>query len=189
MLVIPERIWDELLDRFAQQPAGVERVAFLDGYRFANGAVVTTLTIPEADCYPGYYTTSAAAMSAAGRHLRQYTMQRLLQVHTHGNAVLYHSPRDDQMAYSRAPGALSLVLPYHAARRPSPFDGQLHVRDTIGWRAVNRTAAQTMLVLIPSVIDLRRKDSWTPSQAGMPETWAAVFGRYLARIPWPWKSK
>lgn len=189
MIAIPEAIWVEMLEQFAQQPHGVERVAFFDGYRQEDMAVVTTLTIPNAECHPGFYTTSAAAMSEAGSHLRRYQMQRLMQVHTHGNVDLRHSLRDDQMAYSQAPGALSLVLPYHAVHRPTPFEGLLHIRDSFGWQTVGAKETQLMILIVPTILDLRRMKPWTQSQAVTPETWMGAFGRYLIQILLPWRSR
>lgn len=189
MIVIPEGLWEALLDRFADQPPEVERIAFLDGYRVEGIGVATTLVLPEADCYPGFYTVRAAAMSAAGAHLRQYQMQRLMQVHTHGNAGLDHSVRDDQMAYSQRTGALSLVLPYHARRRPAPWVGQLHVRDRDGWHAVPEAEMSQFLTVVPALIDQRSDQTRIPSPVGMPAHWEDVCGAWIRRIRSQWWSR
>src|SRR5688572_10186075 len=137
LLVVSEALWERMLDEFATVPLPVERVAYLDGYRGADTAIVTTLTIPRARLAAGYFRVPADAMSAAGQHLRVFEMTRLAQVHTHPGAEIGHSPTDDDLAYSQRPGCLSIVLPHHAARRPSIAEGALHVRDEQAWRRLS----------------------------------------------------
>lgn len=156
MLVISDALWGAMLDSLEQHPPDVERVAFLDGFIVGDAAVVTTVTLPDAECYPTHYTVPASAMSQAGAHLRQFGMQRLAQVHTHGNEWVHHSSRDDEMAYSQMPGAVSIVLPYHAHLRPTPFQGLIHLRTPGGWRTLNPAEAQTTIKMVPSSLDFRR---------------------------------
>ncbi|MDQ6797221.1 MAG: hypothetical protein M3011_04195, partial [Actinomycetota bacterium] len=155
-LVLPEDAWEHVLDEFARQVPGIERIAFLDGYRRGDVAIVTTIVVPDATCEPGYYTVTSDQMRDAGAHFRRYGMQRLAQVHTHGNSRINHSGRDDQMAYSQREGALSLVLPYHATGRPHPSDGLLHLKMADGWHALDPAEAETVITVIASVLDFRR---------------------------------
>lgn len=172
MLWIPDIVWQALLDNFALAPQSVERVAYLDGVPVPPGpdGVVTTMTVPAATLTPGSYRIGASEMSAAGKHLRLHRLQRLAQVHTHGGACTKHSPTDDAMAYSQHLGAVSLVLPDHAAGDPSPWDGTVHVRQATGWTPLSREEALSAVRLIPHQIDqsLYRKESapWKRSQTG-----------------------
>jgi hypothetical protein len=179
-----------LLDEFARQRPGVERVAYLDGYRRDDVGVVTTVVIPDATCEPGYYTVNAEQMREAGKHFRPYGIQRLAQVHTHGDRGLGHSTRDDQMAYSQRDGALSLVLPEHAAGRPKPGQGLLHVRTPDGWLTLDPTEAAAVITVIPSLLDYRRT-TWTASQPVTRTRWAAGWHRLirLARAPSRWSFR
>lgn len=104
VLWIPEAVWQGLLENFDRAPEGVERVAFLDGVPVppGPGGVVTTLTVPAAALSPGNYRIGAAEMSAAGKHLRHHRLQRLAQVHTHGDTCTIHSPTDDAMVLTVA---------------------------------------------------------------------------------------
>jgi hypothetical protein len=189
-LVLPESVWESLLDQFGRQRPGVERIAFLDGYRLGEDAVVTTLTIPDATCEPGYYTGSPDQMREAGAHFRRYGMVRLAQVHTHGGFGLHHSGRDDQMAYSQREGAISIVLPEHAVRRPRPTAGLVHVRTTDSWRPLATGEAADLIVLVPSALDFRR-ETWTPSPRATKSPFAAWSGRWMRRLlsPFRWRSR
>lgn len=173
MLWIPEDIWHGLLRNFGQAPEGVERVAFLDGAPLPSGqgGVVTTLTIPAAALTPGNYRIGAAEMSAAGKHLREYRLQRLAQVHTHGGDCTAHSSTDDAMAFSQHRGALSIVLPRHAAGDPAPWDGTVHVREADGWVDLSSGDARSMIRLVPFQIDQSQYPkevvTWKASKTGI----------------------
>jgi hypothetical protein len=173
VIVIPEAIWDRLLDEFARTRGPVERVAFLDGVRSGDVGVVTTLTIPDAELSPGFYDVSAEAMSQAGAHLRQHAMARLAQVHTHGFDGCQHSSRDDAMAYSQREGATSIVLPHHAAHRPRPEHGAIHRRTEHGWIVLEPRAAAAAIHIVPSLLDFRRPQ-WieSPTATKAPSTGA-----------------
>lgn len=162
MIAIPDLVWNQLLDEFARTPGPVERVAFLDGVRAGDTAVVTTLTIPDAELFPGYYDVSAEAMSQGGVHLRQYRLARIAQVHTHGLDGCHHSSRDDAMAYSQRDGAISIVLPYHAAQRPAPHDGAIHRKAGDRWIVIDPAEAAADVRVIPAVLDFRRPE-WIAS--------------------------
>lgn len=191
MLSIPETIWEELLAAFALAPPGHERVAYLDGLRFcdAEGAlhgVVTTVTVPDALTHPGHYQVSAAAMHQAGAHFEGSGLVRLAQVHTHGGRHVRHSVTDDQQAYSQLDGALSLVLPHHAARRPTPVQAGVHLRGPDGWRPLHAEEIPQVLRLVPSLID-HRSPPWKTSPTGTKATSRA--GSLRSRIfSWrPWR--
>jgi len=164
MIEIPDALWSQLLNSFALQTPHLERIAYLDGHRLPNGrGIVTTVTIPDAECHPGWYTVPSGKMSEAGQHLRSRGMMRLAQVHTHGNAETRHSPRDDRLAYSQLDGALSIVLPFHANHRPRPFDAAVHIREPNGWRLLSMDEVDDVIDVVPAVLDFRR-ETWRPSR-------------------------
>lgn len=169
-LRIPEAIWCATLDLFAAHPPGVERVAYLDGFRIDESGypdlapdtlalVATTVVVPDAVLSPRNYVVPAEAVSAAGRHLRIERMTRVAQVHTHGNNWVEHSPTDDDRAYSQRPGALSIVLPFHATTRPEIGECGVHIRTSAGWQ---RVRADCVIKIIPSVLD-HRSTTWEPA--------------------------
>ncbi len=160
MISIPEPLWAIMLDELARAPRGVERVAYLDGFRGSAGGgvehgVVTTVVVPDAILTPGNYRVPAEAMAAAGRHMLDLGLVRLAQVHTHGNDWVCHSWVDDRMAYTRRDGALSIVLPYHARRRPAPLDGGVHLRSAGSWHRLSDDDAQQAVRLVPGLLDFR----------------------------------
>lgn len=184
MILVPELVWERLLDEFARTVPGVERVAYLDGIRTDEIGVVTMLTIPDADLYPGYFDVSAEAMSQAGTHLRHHELARLVQVHTHGLGGCHHSPRDDAMAYSQREGATSIVLPLHAARRPTPLDGVVHQRDEEHWRALDPGHAAEAVRIIPSILDFRSA-KWTESPTATRAPSTGVWHRLMRLVRRP----
>jgi hypothetical protein len=84
------------------------------------------------------------------------------------------------MAYSQQPGALSLVLPFHARRRPSPFEGLLHLREPAGWRALDDEEARALLRVVPGQLDFR-SPRWMTSPPAIAEPSPAGFGRWIRR--------
>jgi hypothetical protein len=150
-----------MLDRLAETPAGLERVAYLDGVHVRDRAgalhsVVTTVVIPDAELNPRWFRVPADAMGQAGEHLFTHGLRRLAQVHTHGNHDTGHSPIDDRRAYSQQDGALSIVLPFHAAHRPAPTGGTVHVREPDGWNHLSPADAADHVRLVPALLDHRR---------------------------------
>lgn len=164
MLTLPDATWQRLLSLFASSPNGVERVAYLDGIRTASGdGVATTVTIPHAEQSAGHFAVTADEMSRAGRHLRAHGLVRLAQVHTHPGFDVRHSPTDEALAYSHKAGALSIVLPSHAADDPAPTHGAVHLHDGVRWRRLDQAEAELIVRVVPAVIDIRR-----PRPEGLP---------------------
>lgn len=163
MITIPDWIWERMLDAFAQETRDVERVAYLDGVLVGskNGVetgVVTTLTFPNADLYPGYFSVTPEAMSEAGEHLHEHNLCRLAQVHTHPGSWTGHSEWDDRRAYSQWPGAISIVLPSHARFRPQLKDAGVHLRTEDAWQEVAPDHVSQYLQIVSATLDFRRKD-------------------------------
>jgi hypothetical protein len=189
-LVIPDAVWSNLLDEFARQKPGDERIAYLDGFSGDDVGVVTTLTLPDAECTPGYYTVSAEQMKEAGAHFRTYSMRRLAQVHTHGGRDTTPSCQDERLAYSQRPGAISIVLPDHAVHRPSPVSGSVNKRTVEGWKRLSAEEAEAAICLVPSVLDFRRS-IWSASHPDTTGISAGVFTRAarLLRSLFRWRSR
>ncbi len=170
-LRIPEAVWLAILDLLGTHRPGVERVAYLDGFRIdeagypdvaldAQVFVATTVVVSEAVLRPRNYVVPAEAVSAAGRHLRVGRMTRVSQIHTHGNDWVEHSPTDDDRAYSQRPGAVSIVVPFHGATRPELEDCGVHVRTATAWQ---RVRPDSVIKIIPSVLD-HRSTTWEPAR-------------------------
>ncbi|MFL6137450.1 MAG: Mov34/MPN/PAD-1 family protein [Frankiaceae bacterium] len=195
MLTLTDATWKQMLAMLATSPPGVERVAYLDGVRTGDGTspaigIVTTVSVPYAVQSAGHFTVSAEEMSRAGAHLRRHGLVRLAQVHTHPGHDTRHSPTDDESAYSRKAGAVSIVLPWHAAGDPSAADGTVHVHDGYGWRQLSQADAEAFIRVIPATIDTR--PTRVNAAAGQPGTsssrgrrrwgpWATIWARVTRR--------
>ena len=156
MIVLSELIWDSLLDEFRWPRSAVERVAYIDGISFGDIQMATTLTLPNAQMHPRYFTVSAEAMSEAGQHFRPFGMERLIQVHTHPSSGVDHSPFDDENAYSQLDGSVSIVIPDHARHRPALTDCGVHIREPQGWRRLRTSEIDNFIRIVPGCLDFRR---------------------------------
>ena len=184
---ISAALWEEVLDVFAAHQPGVERVAYLDGYRVDETGypgvdpgdqtfVAVTVVVPDADLHPRYYTVSADVISQAGQHLRTLHMTRVAQVHTHGNDWVDHSTTDDDRAYSQRPGTISIVVPHHSQHRPPVADCGVHLRTEHGWR---RVKPDSVITIVPTVLD-HRSHPWTPPESpASPASTGGIFARFL----------
>ena len=184
---VPEALWQTVLDLFERHEPGVERVAYLDGFRIDEAGypdstqedqvfVASTVVVPDAVLRPGNYSVPARAISDAGVHLRTGRMTRVAQVHSHGNDWVEHSRTDDERAYSLRPGAISIVVPFHGTGRPPLASCGVHLHNDAGWRRVRPDAVVT---IIPSVLD-HRSSPWTPTPDS-PRT-TGIFSPFLAWI-------
>ena len=184
MIVIPDSVWDSMLDEFAREMRAVEQVVYLDGVRYAvlpSVGVVTTLTIPDAHLEDGRFEVSSESMSQAGKHLRQFQLKRLAQVHTHPEAWVGHSPWDDLKAYSSAPGSMSIVLPDYARFRPTLNDAGVHLRTETKWRQLVASEVSHYVRVVPGFLDFRitqdhERDTIQPTR-GRPWWKALAFWR------------
>jgi len=181
VLTIPEAIWTAMLDVFATVKPDVERVAYLDGVRLGTDGVVTAVVVPNADLHRSWYDVSPKAMSEAAQHAREHGLTRLAQVHSHPGINCEHSPYDDDKAYSQRTDAISIVLPYHATRRPRLEDAGVHVRTQREWVLLSADEAKRHVRCISSLVDLRR-DTWNASRTGTKETPEAFWRRWLWRM-------
>jgi hypothetical protein len=184
---VPEAVWKTVLDLFAENAPGVERVAYLDGFRIdetgypgvspdAEVCVAVTVVVPDAVLRTRNYVVSADAVSVAGRHLRAERMIRVAQVHSHGTDWVDHSVTDDDRAYSQRPGAVSVVVPFHGTTRPDLIACGVHLRTESGWR---RVLPESVIKIVPSVID-HRSSKWEP--APNPAQIGGTFSRFLAWV-------
>lgn len=156
MIVLPDLLWDVLMQEFVWPRRKVERVGYIDGIDVSPGmSIATTLTFPAADLHPTYFEVSSEAMSQAGQHFREFGMVRLAQVHTHPGRDVRHSSWDDKMAYAQHDGAVSIVVPYHAAHRPELRECGVQIRQTIGWIRLKETRISDYIRIVPGFLDYR----------------------------------
>lgn len=156
MIVLSQLIWETLLDEFRWPRGAVERVAYVDGVLCGDFQIAATLTFPNAQMHPTYFTVSGDAMSEAGKHFRRFGMERLAQVHTHPGHGVKHSPFDDENAYSQSDGSVSIVIPEHARHRPDLMDCGIHIREPRGWRYLSTAEIERAIRIIPGCLDFRR---------------------------------
>ena len=155
MIVVPDNLWERLLDLLLEPQGHVERVGFIDGIIAGDVAVATTVVVPDARLAAGFYNVSAEQMSEAGKHLRRHRLQRLAQVHTHEASWTGHSERDDRLAYSHDDGAVSVVVPFHARQRTPIIDCGVHVYRNGSWHELSPAERAKVLRVVPQALNFR----------------------------------
>ena len=155
MITISADVWQQMLGEFSKERRRVEQVCYLDGFLTEHVGVVTTLTIPLARLEPGRFEVSAEAMSQAGKHLRAHKLRRLAQVHTHPGEWVGHSEWDDEKAYSKKAGSISIVLPHYARNQPGLEDAGIHLHTGETWRQLDAHEAAQMVRIVPGFLDFR----------------------------------
>jgi hypothetical protein len=161
MINVPDSLWSQMLDCFDREAENVEQVCYLDGFRCGDQAIVTTITLPNAELHSTHFHVSPECMSQAGKHFRALGMVRIAQVHTHPDSWVGHSAWDDAHAYSQMPGAVSIVLPHFARRRPNLSDAGLHLRTSADWTEIPSHEAGQFIRIVPALFDFRQKGSVT----------------------------
>ncbi len=175
MIIIPDAIWSLMLREFQACQRPLEQVAYLDGLETDNDGIVTTVTFPNAVLRQGSFFVPAEAMSEAGRHLGK-PLVRIAQVHTHPTAWVGHSPTDDERAYSRHDGAVSIILPNYGAALNLLSELGVHLCRGKTWRQLTSEQAKTFLKIVPSSLDFR------PRIEPGPKTRPSFFRRLLRRF-------
>ena len=159
MIILPSSIWDSVLTDLRRGLRRLEHVAFLDGIETDDYKVVTTTTIPKAKLAPRTYTICPAAMAEAGKHLFEYGLVRIAQVHSHPSAFVEHSPYDDEMAYSRHEGAMSIVLPHYAKKNATLESAGVHVYQSRRWIRIDPAQISDWIRIVPSFLKFNRRRS------------------------------
>jgi hypothetical protein len=156
-LYIPAELWVAATDSLLYHPHDRERVAFFDGPRPSDGgpAVATTLVLPELVNTWGNYRVSAEAMSRAGKHLRALGMLRFAQLHSHPTEWTGHSEYDDEHAFTRRTGAISIVAPHYGACASGLHDCGVHMCEAGTWRQLDAAEIDRYVRVIPSKLDFR----------------------------------
>jgi hypothetical protein len=174
VIVVADTLWERLLDLLLKSQGPVERVGFVDGIVVGEVMVATTVVVPDATLAAGYYDVSAEQMSEAGKHLRRYRLQRLVQVHTHAGTWTGHSERDDRLAYSHDDGAVSVVVPFHARQRTPITDCGVHVCRHGSWHELSPAETAKLLRVVPGALNFR-----PVPDAATSESWLARWLRGL----------
>lgn len=156
-LMIPADLWRAATATLHDRPHDRERVLFLDGPRPADGAqaAATTLVLPRYTHTRGNYGISAEEMSRAGRHLRQFGLIRLVQMHSHPSEWTGHSAYDDKMSFSHRDGAISIVVPNYGACAPGLADCGVHICLDGEWQQITPADLAEHVTIVPSVLDFR----------------------------------
>jgi len=114
VIYITRELADEtarLLNSFAESSPS-EGVVYWFGFQASDGAVVTTLLVPNADTSDGSVRTSVEANAEAIGVIVGTPLVYLGQAHSHPGSRVTHSPTDDHETFARFDGAISVVVPW-----------------------------------------------------------------------------
>jgi hypothetical protein len=117
--------------------------------------VVTTVINPYQRVSSGFFEVPHEGTRAMGIALGSNGLMNFAQIHTHPTSWIDHSKWDDERAYSRANGALSIVWPDYGAPLPAFAVWGIHERIDGEWRRLDELAAAERIKVIPETITLR----------------------------------
>jgi hypothetical protein len=123
--------------------------------------------VPKQVVGPGRFDIPHAATRAMGERLVEYQLVNVAQVHSHPDWCVEHSPWDDDHAYSRRDGALSIVWPCYGTLLPAIEHWGVHECQDRTWRLLDPAETARRVVILPSVLDLRLSiDTFSASSGG-----------------------
>jgi hypothetical protein len=117
--------------------------------------VVTTIVVPRQRVSPGWFEVPHEAVRQMGVRLREEELVNVAQLHTHPGSLVDHSPWDDERAYSRRDGALSIVWPDYGRALQPLMQWGVHECRTGNWARLSPEKLKGRIVVLPSVMDLR----------------------------------
>lgn len=117
--------------------------------------VVTTVIVPGQRVSPRWFEIPHASVRQMGMRLREEALVNVAQLHTHPSDWVGHSAWDNERAYSRREGALSIVWPdYGSALYPLARWG-VHECRAAKWVRLGSEEVKERIVIVPGLIDLR----------------------------------
>jgi hypothetical protein len=117
--------------------------------------VVTTVIVPSQRVSPGGFEIPHEAVRQMGARLREEGLVNIAQLHTHPSGWVGHSAWDDQRAYSRRDGALSIVWPEYGRALYPPERWGVHECRAGEWVRLGSEELQARIIVVPGLLDLR----------------------------------
>lgn len=133
-----------------------EGVVYWFGIEDRNCAVVTTLIVPDADTVTGCVKTSLQANAAAVRAIAGTPLVYIGQAHSHPGSGVSHSQIDDEEAFARFDGAISIVIPWFGRYGFDLKTCGVYRHVSGGFRRVHDVSAH--IQILPGDSDLREND-------------------------------
>lgn len=98
-----------------------ENVLYIAGIIESMRRVGLAVIAPKAETGPGYYRTDRASHGEVLDALGELGLVIVAQVHCHPGEGVYHSDPDDDLAFVRAEGHWSIVVPHYGLRGMLPL--------------------------------------------------------------------
>lgn len=153
-LIIPEPVARQIEEILSRDRRNVEQILFLEGILADDAAIAISVTVPDANLYPGRYSVTPEAISECAQHPLSLGLRRVAQLHTHPGPGVDHSNYDDANAYSFIDGAISIVVPFYGTRGFDPKFCGVHLCENGRW---NRTYEPQLHVQIAPILKDYRK--------------------------------
>lgn len=159
-LFLTQAVVDEM-SRILPKNVGMEsheNVVYIAGIIEVGRRIGTTVVVPNAETGRGGYDTNVDSHADVLNLLVDLDLAIVAQVHTHPGSLVYHSDADDDLAFIRAEGFWSLVVPNYGRNGVLPMvqcgihcfkDGVFHL--------LTQDAAVARVHILPSSCDLRTK--------------------------------
>lgn len=136
--------------------SGHENVLYIAGTIDGENRYGMVVVLPDAETGPRFYNTSPASHLAVLEAVSSLDLAIVGQIHTHPGQYVSHSRGDDDLAFTKGQGFWSLVVPFYGTKGFLPLSQcGVHCFQSEEFQILTPEAAQSRVVVLPEVIDLR----------------------------------
>jgi hypothetical protein len=140
-----------------------EGIVYWVGVSSGANSVVTTVIAPDATTSPGSYRATAVANALVVAKVDSLKLQVLAQVHGHPGPWVGHSDGDNDGAFMPYKGFYSVVVPNYGRNGLFPLTiCGIHHFDGRRFQELNRAEVERQFIVVPSDVDLRRRNAAQP---------------------------
>lgn len=134
---------------------GHEGMVFWAGREVAGDTMFLQAVVPDAEHSHGRVHASKAAVGAAARAARGYSLGIICQVHSHPGSDTRHSDGDDDLVLLPFEGMLSIVVANFGIGFVSLAQASVHQFQNGHWALCNPASVDHGVKVLPAEVDLR----------------------------------
>jgi len=134
-----------------------ENVLYIAGVIEPSRRLGVSVIAPKAETGRGYYRTDRASHAEVLDALGELGLVVVAQVHCHPSRGIYHSDADDDLAFVRAEGHWSIVVPHYGQRGMLPLrDCGFHRFSQGQFFLLSEEAVSQRILVLPEAVELYR---------------------------------
>jgi hypothetical protein len=134
-----------------------ENVLYIAGVIEPSRRLGVAVIAPKAETGRGHYHTDRASHAEVLDVLGDLGLVVVAQVHCHPGQAVYHSDADDDLAFVRAEGHWSIVVPYYGQKGMQPLRHCGFHRFSKGqFVLLSEDAVSQRILVLPEAVELNR---------------------------------